>query len=318
MLDHFGIRTVLTLLLLKLLIEAFGLRAVKFLNRGWIELYVRVLPESERVARRYELLSDLSDKVSVARKEGYSPTAIAVQLLVDMIPELMYAVMPATSALLAILPGKLERGSEAVGRYRTPALAVAILGMFLMVNFLGLVADGENQRNDLLMMNSCLIGVATLFWKQEQRWAKIVLVALPVVAILGVIACCIAIVIIYRGYEHPLFGQWIMEAGVTMLPVVTAAILTSDAVRKRLFRGNWCAVGLCVAISVGISIALAFAVAQSPETIILVWLVVVVSGAFLVGMAGIFAVGTDALCTGLLKSTAFAMRVLAAVVRRLR
>ena len=311
-------RTALILLILQLLIEAFGLRAVKSFNKGWIELYVLVFPESERDARRGELLSDLNDKEAAAKEEGYSPSAIAVQLLVDMISEFKTAAISAMSALLAFLPEKLERGSEAIRRFKAPALVIVFLSAFLMINSLGFVADNENQRNDMLMMDFCLIGVAVLFWKREQRWARIALVSLPIVAILGVIAYGSAIVVLYRGYEHPLFVQWMLEGGVTMLPVTATAILVSDTCRIRIFRENWWAVGLGIGISVGTSTALAFAVAQSPETILLIWLVVTGTAALFVGMGCAFAIGTDALCSGILRTTAFAMKVLADVMRRLR
>ena len=223
----------------------------------------------------------------------------------------------ATPLALESLPENLEQGSERVKLFRMPALLIAIFAVFLMINSLGFFAD-ESGGIDLLMMNFGVVGAAVLVWKQDQRWTRIVFYSLFCAAILGVIGFFIAFVVTHKAYNHPLFSQLMLEGGIFLLPVVASAFWMSDFCRLTILRGKWWAVLLCTGISFAVSAALLLAFAREPWMLMLVWGLYGVVGLFLFVLCGVFALGAAAICSGLLKTTAFAMCTLSAAMRRLR
>ena len=313
------IALILTIILYiaKLVLETYALNLVTSLIKGWTWLYTLAAPECEREALRAQVNSELHESIAIAREEGYTSVQIAVRELFRWLSGSVGDVMWAAPLILESLPEKLERGSEAVRRFRTPALVIAILGTFLMINSLGVFAD-EGQGNDLMMMNFYLVVAAVLFWKQEQRWARAVLLALPAVVIVGLIGLFIGLLITHQAYSHPLFLQLVLEGGLTLLPVAATAFWVSDTCRVRMFKGSWLPVALCTGVSFAISGALLHGFAREPWTMMLMWCVVGGMTILLVFISGVFALGVAALCSGFLKTTAFAMCVMATVMQRLR
>ena len=300
----------------KLVLETYALNLVIFLIKGWTRLYTLAAPECEREALRAQVNSELHESIAIAREEGYTSVQIAVLELFRWLSGSVGDLIWAAPLILESLPEKLERGSEVIRRFKTPALIIAILGTFLMINSLGLFAD-EGRGNELLLLNFYLVVAAVLFWKQEQRWARAVLLSLPAVVIVGLIGLFITLGVMHQVYNHPLFLQLVLEGGIIMLPVAATAFWVSDTCRVRMFKGSWLAVALCIGISFIISSSLAFALVRDPWSLMLIWGVVGVATILLVAMSWSFALGTAALCSGILRTTAFAMMVLAVAMRRL-
>ena len=312
-------KTALILFAIKLITDAFALPVVRSVTKTWIELYTRVVAESESERHELcaELLSDLHEKEAHAKESGYPPAAIALQLLVDILPEVRLALVTITLSSMASLPQKLERGSEAVRGYRMPQLAVISLATFLMINSVGLLAETEDRLVDLLMKNLGLIIVVILFWQKERRWARIALIAIPVSAFVGLLAFYALFTVEYRAFEHPLFIATILDGGIVLLPLVLIAALTTEYCRVRVLRGSLWHLGLCIVGSAAVSYIVASAFAQNSNAIVEAWIVISGAMAALLGLVFLYTYSTVKLCSAALWTGAISMKVLAAGIRRL-
>ena len=301
----------------KVFFEAYALGLVCSLVKAWTWLSSQTFPPDERREMREHVASSLYEEVADAKEDGYAPHIIAVRMLISNLVGIPGDVRSAMFNIFAFLPDRLERGSLAIRRFKTPGLVIASLAMFLMINFLGLVAEGENAK-DLLLMNCALPLVIVLHWQQHRRWARRVLIGLTVLAVILVVLFVVVFTVQYRLYEHPLFPQLLRDFGIAILPALSAAVLTFDAVRKRIFGGNLRAVGLAWGIAFAITTGLAYKVSHIATEIFVMWGLLAVAFLMLVAMAWCFGLFTEILCSGTLRTTAFAMRVLAAGIRRLR
>ena len=301
----------------KLLLETYALPVVTSLIKGWTWLYTLPAARPHREELRAHIVSALHDRTASGREEGYSPVQIALWEFFVWLSGAVGDVAWSAPLVLESIPERLERGGQTVRRFKTPALLIVTFGMFLMLNFFGLFAE-DKQRADLIMMNFGVVGAAVLVWKQDQRWTRIVIYSLLYGAILGLIGLFITFVVKHQAYNHPLFLQLMLEGGIMLLPIVSAAFWMSEFCRVRILGGKWWAALLCTGISFLVSGALLLVFAREPWMLMFVW--AAYGGAFLlvILVSCGFALGAAAICSGILRTTAFAMCTLAAAMRRIR
>ena len=301
----------------KLLLETYALLFVTSLIKGWTRLYTLPAPRCEREELRVHIVSALHDRITSGREEGYSPVQIALREFCSWLSGAVGDIAWSAPLVLESLPERLERGSEAVRRFKTPALLIVTLGMFLMLNFFGLFAE-DRQRTDLLMMNFGVVVAAILVWKQDQRWTRIVFYSLMFAAILGLTGFFVAFVVKHQAYNDPLFAQLMLEGGIMLMPIVSAAFWMSEFCRVRILGGKRWAAVTGTLISFLVSGALLLIFAREPWMLMFVWSAYGGALLFFILVSLGFAFGAAAICSGILRTTALAMCSLAAAMRRLR
>ena len=301
--------------LVLVVIQAFALPVARFLANIWICSYTASTPKEERDDRRAEVLSDIHEHIRDSQAQGYRPAEIAAQVMFRTAwgfkDDLAWSVPYLPSALV----NRLEGGSKALRRFKTPNAAITLLAFFSMINLGYFFLEADRSWMELLGMNIVAIGVTTVMHNEQRSWARRIIHGYLGIATAAFIGSLLWVVLHYRLYEDPDFPPFMLQAAAAILPVALAILVSTKTCRVRVFKGLWWPVfacwGLILGISVGTAIQLGLSfVLTSWATMALIPLVLGVT-------AVIFIIGAAIVCYGGVKGGAGCMHLMAAGIRRL-
>ena len=299
------------------LLTVLALPVTKYVLKGWVMLFTMPAPEEVREARREEVLSDLHDEVVDLRAQGLASVEIAARIVFRMVRGAKDDVAVFAPYYPAALAESLERGSKAIGRFRTPTELIASLAALGFVNCSYLASDSNQPLVELPLINVGVLMVSALIWNQHHPWARRMLNGLMGLCCLLAAAVFTWLTVEHRLYEVPNFHQFASQFALLALSMVFIWLVGTNWFRSRVFGERWWPVFLCWPLIVATSIGVVTMAGWDPTMLITGW---VMAGLLLLVWtiaAAIFALGAAGVWYGGLKVSAYSMRLVAAAIRRL-
>ena len=135
------------------LIKVAALPVAEYLMRAWLRLYTMGAPEKMREDRRTEILSDLHDHIVDLRAKGLGSVEIAACIIFRLVCGSKDDVAEFAPYYPAALAQHLERGSEAISRFRTPSQLIPLLAVLGLMNSSYLASDSTQPWVELPLIN---------------------------------------------------------------------------------------------------------------------------------------------------------------------
>ena len=296
------------------LVHAVALPTAEAVGKGWIRLYTSIAPEDIREDYREDMLSDFHEHIAMLRTAGFGSTVIALLVLCRMARGLIGNLVWAAPYAPATLVARLEATSKVIGHREMPALAIAVIAFWGLVNFMFVASDDRTWGTALSLNGSVLLG-ALILWKKEHPWTHRMMTAMPRFFIVFGAGVLLWVVLQHRLYSFPLFYPMMMSTG----PLVLAWRVASKPIRGTLLRNKWWLVIVAWSLIAGSSLAISNAWGTL-EITLMVWgmaFFVVIGYALLAAMYGAFLFVTAAVWCGGVAVSIRSMNLLAAGIRRL-
>ena len=300
------------------LLKVFSLPMTESLAKAWTRCYTSVAPESERQARRDEILSDLHEHKTACLEDGLDGPATARQILGRTLRGMKQDVHWAAPYLPGAIAGELEQASDYLERLGTPKSATSMLAMFILMSFGVLSLPAHERWPSLLVAYFGLVGAGIILRYSERPRAQAFLKRIERPVSIGVGIITVAAVGIYtwavvylRLYEDPLSYQ----APLSMLPLLVMVGLATPQWRNRLFGGRWKPVLFTYCVIVPTSIAAVLVFIDDPVPLLSIWSYLVMGAGVLVGAAVICVLLAEVLWRGGVKVSIVSMRLAARGIR---
>ena len=214
------------------------------LSEKLYRLMLRIYPESHR--REYgELMVQLFRDRMRYHGHGINRFVIWIQTILDLVPSAYREHRNEPDTIADVL----ERGSEYLDGLGSPKTAIALLATFLLMNFSVLLSPEDGELEELLVVNSSLIGVGLLMWFCERPKTQVFLrrADRPLRISVGILS-----LLLLGGYVWIMLEKRLYEDPFTYLfPVAILLIALSmtlwivPKIRKRYFNGLWPPVFVC-------------------------------------------------------------------------
>ena len=270
-----------------------------------------------RENRRTEILSDLHDHRVDLRARGLGSAEIAVCIIFRLVRGCKDDVVEFAPYYPAALAQHLERGSEAISRFRTPSQLIPLLAVLGMMNSSYLASDSTQPWVELPLINAGVLIGSVLIWNQHRLWARRVLHGLIGLMYLLAASVMIGVVVQQRLYEMPDFDELVLQFALVALSIALVLLVASNGFRARVFGGRWWPVFLCWPLIVATSIGVVTMAGWDPAMLITGWAVASLSLLLLTIAAATFALGAAGIWYGGLKVSAYSMRLVATAIRHL-
>ena len=213
------------------------------LSEKLYRLMLRVYPESHR--REYgELMVQLFRDRMRYHGHGINRFVIWIQTILDLVPSAYREHRNELDTIADVL----ERGSEYLDGLGSPRTAIALLATFLLMNSSVLLSSEGGVLEELLVVNSSLIGVGLLMWFCERPKTQVFLrrADRPLRISVGILSLLLLggyvwITLENRLYEDPFTYLF----PVAILPIALGLTLWIGKIRNRLFNGLWPPVFAC-------------------------------------------------------------------------
>ena len=228
-----------------------ALTVAKVVVSGWAWLYTLAPPNTERMARREEILSDLHDQVAQDREEGTAPIRTTLHILARMILGSLADVMWAGRQVPSALDAGLRRGSDAVGNVRPSPLAISSLAMLGLMNCTLVMSGPAHSWYEWLAVNTAVLTVALLLlWRRfpRERGPSPALSTLAAVLVIGPATWMVLGV---RLEQVPAAPQLGFDAAFAVLLIVSGTLAAARICQVRISWAEWWPMWLCWA-TVGI------------------------------------------------------------------
>jgi len=304
------VKNILSRIVTRAVPDAFAVHTVVFIVRAWARLYTWATPEEVGRDRRSEVLSDLYDHIEDCQERELRRAKIAYELVVRMVSGLKDDVAWSIPYVPSTFVGRLDRGSEALGRVGAPARVLTSLTLLVLMNSLYLFGEEERTWSEWGLFNGTLLAVITLMWNQHHRWARVLLRTWLGLAMAISLGFSMWLMVEHRVYEAPLFRESLHA----LLPLALAGLVSVKSFRVRFFGGRWRPVYACWALILVVSVGVAL-LAGAQYSVVGIWVFIALAVLTLLVLVGLFVLGTDLLWKGSVRGCAAGMRMLAGCIR---
>jgi hypothetical protein len=304
---------ILLSILISIIVKAYALpivlRIVKIRNC----LY-SVFTSEEGAAHSEEMLADLRCEIADYRLEGDSNEVIAARISFRLVTGLLNDLAMWAPGIRALLVGKIAGWSDTLRHYKIPNAMIAGVATLGLMNYFFFSSPNNQTIGTWLSINSIVIAMTVLIWKQKHPLARRIFNTWIGIAIVAITAIMAWLTINYRLYEIMTF-KILMLAMVAVLPAV---VVVDKSWRKRLFKGRWWLIIICWAPIVVGTLVGSLLIAQDVKSVLEIWAVMVLLPVSLVIVCGATTFAAYILCWLGIGGSAGGLRLVASGIRRLR
>ena len=222
------------------------------------------------VARRSFRISTTTESIY---ERGLGSAEIAVCIIFRLVRGCKDDVVEFAPYYPAALAQHLERGSEAISRFRTPSQLIPLLAVLGMMNSSYLASDSTQPWVELPLINAGVLIGSVLIWNQHRLWARRVLHGLIGLMYLLAASVMIGVVVQQRLYEMPDFDELVLQFALVASSIALVLLVASNGFRARVFGGRWWPVFLCWPLIVATSIGVVTMAGWDPLLLITGWAV---------------------------------------------
>ena len=227
------------------LFQASALAMAKIVVSSWTWLYTLAAPQTERKARREEVLSDLHDQVAQEREEGTAPIKTTLHISARVILGMWDDVKWAGRQVASTLDAGLRRGSDVVGSVRPSPRSISSLAMLGLMNCILATSRPAHSWYEWLAVNTAALTVALLLLGRRLPTVRGPSLAWSTLAAVLVIGPVTWMVLGVRLEQVPAAPQLGFDAFFAVLLIVSGTLAAARTCQVRVSWAEWWPVWLC-------------------------------------------------------------------------